>query len=146
MQKKLFLFFVLISSAVFAQKKPLDHSVYDSWQSVGSKQLTNNGVWATYIVSVQEGDGNLYFQETLTPSGRKLTVSRGTNLSFSNDSKFAALAIKPLFKDVRQAKIKKKKPDEMTKDTLAIVNLTTLNVTKIPRVKSFSFPKTNFIF
>jgi len=140
MRKKLFLFFVFISTAVFAQKKPLDHSVYDGWQSVGSKQLTNNGLWASYIVSPQEGDGNLYFQEALTPSGRKLTVARGTNLSFSNDSKFAALAIKPLFKEVRLAKIKKKKADEQTKDTLAIVNLTNLNVTKVPRVKSFSFP------
>ncbi|RZL21470.1 MAG: S9 family peptidase, partial [Pedobacter sp.] len=98
MQKKLFLFFVLISSAVFAQKKPLDHSVYDAWESVGSKQLTNNGLWASFVVSLQEGDGNLFFQETITPSGRKLKIARGTNLSFSNDSKFAALAVKPLFK------------------------------------------------
>lgn len=138
---KFFLFFMLIGGAVYAQKKPLDHSVYDAWQSVGSKQLSNNGTWAAYAISPQEGDGNFYFQETLTPSGRKLTVSRGTNLSFSNDSKFAALAVKPLFKDVRMAKIKKKRPDELTKDTLAIVNLTTLHVTKIARVKSFSFPE-----
>lgn len=140
MQKKLFLFFVLCSSAVFAQKKPLDHSVYDGWESVGAKQLTNNGVWAAYTINPQEGDGNYYFQETITPSGRKIKIPRGTNLSFSNDSKFAALAIKPLFKDVRMAKIKKKKPEEQTKDTLAILNLTTLNVTKVPRVKSFAFP------
>jgi dipeptidyl aminopeptidase/acylaminoacyl peptidase len=39
------------------------------------------------------------------------------------------------------AKIKKKKPEEMTKDTLGIANLTTLAVTKIPRVKSFKFPE-----
>jgi dipeptidyl aminopeptidase/acylaminoacyl peptidase len=140
MQKKLFLFFVLLSGAVFAQKKPLDHSVYDAWQSVGSKQLSNNGLWANFIINVQEGDGNLYFQET-APTNRKLKVDRGTNASFSPDSKFAALAIKPLFKDVRMAKIKKKKPDEMTKDTLAIVNLTSLSVTKIPRIKSFTFPE-----
>lgn len=140
MQKKLILFFVLLSGAVFAQKKPLDHSVYDSWQSVGSKQLSSNGLWANFIVNVQEGDGNLYFQET-APTNRKLKVDRGTNASFSPDSKFAALAIKPLFKDVRTAKIKKKKPDEMTKDSLAIVNLTMLSVTKIPRIKSFTFPE-----
>jgi len=140
MQKKLFLFFVLFSSAVFAQKKPLDHSVYDGWEAVGSKQLSNNGIWAGFVISPQEGDGNLYFHETAL-TVRKLKVARGTNLTFSNDSKFAALAIKPLFKDVRMAKIKKKKPDEQTKDTLAIVNLTTLNVTKVPRVKSFSFPE-----
>lgn len=140
MQKKLILFFVLLSSAVFAQKKPLDHSVYDTWESVGSKQLSNNGLWANFIINVQEGDGNMYFQET-GPANRKLKISRGTNAGFSPDSKFAALAIKPLFKDVRLAKIKKKKPDEMTKDTLAIVNLTSLTVTKVPRIKSFAFPE-----
>ncbi|MGE6219313.1 prolyl oligopeptidase family serine peptidase [Nubsella zeaxanthinifaciens] len=139
MQKKLILFFVLLNSAVFAQKKPLDHSVYDAWESVGSKQLSNNGLWANFIINVQEGDGNLYFQET-APTNRKLKIARGSNATFSPDSKFAALAIKPLFKDVRMAKIKKKKPDEMTKDTLAIVNLTSLAVTKVPRIKSFAFP------
>ena len=139
MQKKLILFFVLLNSAVFAQNKPLDHSVYDAWESVGSKQLSNNGLWANFIINVQEGDGNLYFQET-APTNRKLKIARGSNATFSPDSKFAALAIKPLFKDVRMAKIKKKKPDEMTKDTLAIVNLTSLAVTKVPRIKSFEFP------
>lgn len=139
MQKKLILFFVLLTSAVFAQKKPLDHSVYDAWESVGSKQLSNNGLWASYIINPQEGDGNLYLQETVT--AKKLKIARGTNISFSNDSKFAALAIKPLFKDTRQEKIKKKKPDEQSKDSLGIINLGTLAVTKVPRIKSFSFPE-----
>lgn len=139
MQKKLILLFLLFASVAYAQKKPLDHSVYDTWESVGAKQFTNNGLWAAYAVNQQEGDANLYFQETLT--AKKIKISRASFAQFSPDSKFAAFAIKPWYKDTRMAKIKKKKPDDMTKDTLGIANLTTLAVTKIPRVKSFKFPE-----
>lgn len=139
MQKKLILLFLLFASVAYAQKKPLDHSVYDTWESVGAKQFTNNGLWAAYAVNQQEGDANLYFQETLT--AKKIKIARASFTQFSPDSKFAAFAIKPWYKDTRMAKIKKKKPDDMTKDTLGIANLTTLAVTKIPRVKSFKFPE-----
>lgn len=149
MKKRLTLLFLFFTGVVFAQKKPLNHDVYDSWESVGAKQLSNDGMWAAYNINLQEGDANLYFQQVVT--GQKIKVSRGTapqfgfggntTSIFSADSKFAAFAIKPQFKDTRLAKIKKKKPDEMTKDSLGIVNLTTLAVTKIPRVKSFKFPE-----
>lgn len=148
MQKKLTFLFLLCASLAYAQKKPLDHTVYDTWESVGAKQLSNDGNWAAYSINQQEGDANLYFQHSLTT--QKLKVSRGTapqaNFGppislFSADSKFAAFAIKPWYKDTRLAKIKKKKPEEMTKDTLGIANLTTLTITKIPRVKSFKFPE-----
>ncbi|WP_316783993.1 prolyl oligopeptidase family serine peptidase [Pedobacter frigiditerrae] len=159
MQKKLTFFLLLTASVAFAQKKPLDHTVYDSWESIGTKQVSNDGLWVAHGVSVQEGDANLYFQNSL--NAQKIKISRGVAPSgggagfggpsgfgggsssslFSPDSKFAAFSIKPLFKDTRLAKIKKKKPDEMTKDTLGIANLTTLAVTKIPRVKSFKFPE-----
>ncbi len=139
MQKKLILLFLLFASVAYAQKKPLDHSVYDTWEFVGAKQFTSNGLWAAYAVNQQEGDANLYFQETLT--AKKIKISRASFAQFSADSKFAAFAIKPWYKDTRMAKIKKKKPDDMTKDTLGIANLTTLAITKIPRVKSFKFPE-----
>ncbi|MES1224426.1 MAG: hypothetical protein ABUT20_53520 [Bacteroidota bacterium] len=32
-----------ISLHLFSQKKPLDHSVYDSWQSIGEKAISNDG-------------------------------------------------------------------------------------------------------
>ncbi len=147
MQQKLTLLFLFCASLAFAQKKPLDHTVYDTWESLGAKQFSNDGNWAAYSINQQEGDANLFFQHSLT--AQKLKVSRGTapggfgggTSLFSPDSKFAAFAIKPWYKDTRLAKIKKKKPDDMTKDTLGIVNLTTLTVTKIPRVKSFKFPE-----
>eukprot|EP00388_Colpodella_angusta_P014308 GDKJ01035779.1.p1 GENE.GDKJ01035779.1~~GDKJ01035779.1.p1 ORF type:complete len:103 (+),score=6.78 GDKJ01035779.1:137-445(+) len=97
MQKKLTLLFLLLASFAYAQKKPLDHTVYDSWEAVGAKQLSNNGFWASYAVLPQEGDANLYFQQTQT--AQKIKVARASNAVFSADSKFAAFSIKPFFKD-----------------------------------------------
>lgn len=142
MQKRLTIILFFIVSFAYAQKKPLDHTVYDTWESVGTKQLSNNGQWAMYGVLQQEGDAQLYLSNLKTNT--KITVPRGINPQFSNDSKFAAFNIRPFNKDIRQAKIKKKKADEMPKDSLGIANLTTATVTKVARVKSYKFPEEGF--
>ena len=142
MQKRLTIILFFVVSFAYAQKKPLDHKVYDTWEAVGTKQLSNNGQLALYSVLQQEGDATLYITNFKTNS--KLTVPRAAVGQFSNDSKFAAFLIKPFYKDLRQAKIKKTKTDAMPKDTLGIANLTSNTVTKIARVKSFKMPETGF--
>ncbi|TCC88431.1 alpha/beta hydrolase family protein [Pedobacter hiemivivus] len=140
MLKKLIpLFLLFLSSVSFAQKKPLDHTVYNNWEAVGTKQLSNNGLWAAYVINKQEGDAVLYLNNLM--SNIKRNIARGANLQFSKDSKYAAFTIKPLYKDTREAKIKKKKPDEMTKDSLGIANLDNFDILKIPRVKSYKMPE-----
>ncbi|TDQ11109.1 S9 family peptidase [Pedobacter metabolipauper] len=140
MQKYLTIALLFLGGASFAQKKPLNHTVYDSWESISSKKLSNNGNWAAFGIAQQEGDGTLYLSNLLSNS--KIKVNRSESAAFSADSKFAAFTIKPFYKETRLAKIKKKKPDEMTKDTLGIANLTTLAIVKIPKVKSFKIPET----
>jgi len=139
MQKRLSIILFLVVNFAYAQKKPLDHAVYDTWESIGLKQLSNNGSWAMYGVLQQEGDAQLYLNNLKTNA--KLTIPRGMNAQFSNDSKFAVFSIRPFNKDIRQAKIKKKKPEEMPKDSLGIANLTSNTITKVARVKSFKFPE-----
>lgn len=131
--------FLFASQLLFGQKKPLNHSVYDAWQTIGYTGLSHNGQWAAYTVNPQEGDGNLYLQNTL--GNQKLTMARATPPLFTADGKFAAFTIKPLFAQVRLAKIKKKKTNQMPKDSLGFINLNTLAVTKVPHVKSFKLPK-----
>ncbi|MHA4895503.1 S9 family peptidase [Pedobacter sp. PWIIR3] len=145
MQKQFTLALLLFTGIAYGQKKPIDHTVYDSWESISSKKLSNNGVWSAFTVSQQEGDGVLYINNLVTNT--KLKINRGESFFFSPDSKYFAFAIKPIYSETRLAKIKKKKADEMTKDSLGILNLTTMAVTKIPRVKSFKFPQnaTSFI-
>jgi len=138
MQKKFIIVFLFFASAAVAQKKPLDHTVYDAWESVGTKQLSNNGQWAAFTILPQEGDGNLYLNST---SNTKIKIPRGEMLQFSADAKFAAFRIKPQFAATRLEKIKKKKAEEMVKDSLGLINLTTSAITKIPRVKSFKIPE-----
>lgn len=138
--KKIFCVALLMPSLLFAQKKPLDHTVYDSWQQVGEKIISNDGAWVVYNVSPQEGDGNL-FVVSLKEADKKTEIPRGYNATVSNDSRYVVFKIKPFFKDTREAKIKKKKPEEMPKDSLGILDLATLNVRKISKVKSFKMPE-----
>lgn len=130
---------LFVSIQGFAQKKPVDHSVYDAWESVGSKQISANGVWTSFEILQQEGDAKLNLIN-LT-NNTKIIVSRASKAQFTSDSKFAAFSIKPWYSDIRNAKIKKVKADDQTKDSLGITNLITNQTTKISRVKSFKIPE-----
>lgn len=126
------------SCVLLAQKKPLDHSVYDQWQSVTDKQISHDGRWIVYTVSPQEGDGETILQ-AFDRSYRKV-IPRGYGAVISGDSKYVILKIRPYFKSIREARIKRKMADEMPKDSLAIVSLGKDSVLKIARVKSFKLP------
>jgi len=132
-------FFLLCCFNVFAQKKPLDHSVYDGWQSIGERMISDDGKLVVYTITPQEGDALLVIQQT---DGKKLLeVPRGYAAKISPDAKFVAFKIKPSFQQTRDAKIKKKKADELPKDSLAIVTIADASIQKFPRVKSFKMPE-----
>ncbi len=133
----LLLFFSPIIS--FSQKKPLDHSVYDSWQSIGEKLISTNGKFVAYTINVQEGDNKLVIQKT---DGKILQeIERGYNVTISDDDKFVVFKIKPTYKQIRDAKIAKKKADDMPKDSLGIYDVDNNKLEKIARVKSYKMPE-----
>nr|MBP6687075.1 S9 family peptidase [Lacibacter sp.] len=59
----------------------------------------------------------------------------------TKDSRFLIFKIRPAFKDIRDARIKKKRPDELPKDTLAIVELGKDSMWKAARIKTFKTPE-----
>ncbi len=142
MRKYLFLLLFFVAVKSFAQKKPLDHTVYDSWQSIGEKMISNDGKFVVYTVNPQEGDGELVIQNP--QSKYKKTVARGYNATITEDSKYLLFKIKPLFQDTRQAKIKKKKGDDVPKDSFAIIELGKDSIIKITRVKNYKTPEKSF--
>ncbi|TMI75059.1 MAG: S9 family peptidase [Bacteroidetes bacterium] len=142
MRKIVFLALFFISQVVIAQKKPLDHSVYDGWQSIGERMISNDGKWVVYTVVVQEGDNELVIQSS--DAKYKKTIPRGYNAVITEDSRFVVFKIKPFFKDTRDAKIKKKKADDLPKDSLAIIKLGNDNVWKLQRVKDYKTPEKSF--
>lgn len=135
MKKNVIFLFLLFANLAYGQKKPLDHNVYDNWESVGIRQLSNNGQWAAYSIVKQEGDSRAYFHPLLSQT--KKEIPRAEQIKFTANSKYAAFLIKPRYDETRAAKIKKKKPEDMPKDSLGILNLTTMALTKVPAVKSF---------
>jgi dipeptidyl aminopeptidase/acylaminoacyl peptidase len=124
---------------VFSQKKPLDHTVYDGWQNIGERAISNNGKYIVYTINVQEGNGTLVIQQA--NGDKMIEVPRGYGAGISYDNAYVLFKIKPLYKETREARIKKKKPDEMPKDSLGIFALVTGKLTKLPAVKSFKLPE-----
>ncbi len=138
----LYIIFFLSSLIAQAQKKPLDHSVYDGWQSINNSQISNDGKWVVYEIQPQEGDGELIIQSA--GNTYKKDIPRGYNATITEDSRFVVFKIKPFFKDTRDAKIKKKKPDNSPKDSLAMVELGKEDIWKKPNGQSFKTPEKGF--
>lgn len=124
---------------LFAQKKPLDHTVYDGWQSIGEKIISNDGRWLAWTVTPQEGDADLFVQSA--NGFFKKQIPRGYNATITEDSRFLVFEIKPLYQDSRNARIKKKKPEDMPKDSFGILELGKDSVIKVARVASYKTPE-----
>ncbi|MDB5108978.1 MAG: peptidase [Mucilaginibacter sp.] len=123
------------ASAQKVSKKPLDHTVYDGWQSVTGDRISNDGKWILYVVKPQAGDADMVITDAANRN--KFHIARADTARFTADSKYAVSLIRPFYKDVRQAKIKKRKPAEFPKDTLGIITLGTKEVEKVASVRSF---------
>ncbi len=130
---------LLTLSAFAADKKPLDHTVYDGWKKISGEAISADGDHIVYVIEPQEGDAALVIRTVRT--GAMDTVARGTAPRISWDSRYAAFIIKAPFAETRKAKIAKKKPDQLPKDSLAILRFGADSLVRIPRVKSFKFPE-----
>lgn len=123
----------------FSQKKVLDHSVYDGWQSIGERKINASGDWIAYSVDVQEGDGTLIVQKT--DSSFQYSFPKGYAVNFSYDGKFVVFKIKPSYTEIRTAKIKKKKIEEMPKDSIVVLDLENNTIEKFADAISYKMPE-----
>ncbi len=147
------------TSDALAQKKPLDHDVYDSWQSVSGVKRSDDGRVLVWNVNPQEGDGTLYVRSfaslrmtnasRMTKKSRAaghserseestIAIPRGYQPTIDPDGKWVVCRIKPEFAKTRQERIDKKKKDEQSKDTLAVIDINTMQIRKFASVESYS--------
>ncbi|MCQ2162689.1 MAG: prolyl oligopeptidase family serine peptidase [Bacteroidales bacterium] len=131
----------LAPQAAKAQKKALDHDVYDSWQRVDAPKLSTDGRVLTYSVLPQQGDGTFFIKkEFVSKKGKvetkEIGIPRGYNAVLDPECRWVYLRIKPEYAKTRQEKIDKKK--ETTKDTMAVVDLKDLSIRKYGIVESFT--------
>ncbi len=122
-------------------KRPLDHTVYDQWNTIGSASLSNDGAWIMYSVRNGKGASTLFVRDA--KSGKEYSVKNGVGGKFTDDSRFTIYRVSPdpeLLKKLRKAK---KPANEMPKPKLEMLELGTGRLTTIEGVSSFQLPKEN---
>ncbi len=129
------LFLLSTFTMVSAQKKPLDHSVYDGWKSISDTQLTSDGKYIIYEINPQEGDGCLVVRRL--SDGKELIVPRGYKAQVAKNNLTACILIKAPYSKIRKARNKNTKKDKMPKDSLALINFDQMAVKKWELVKSY---------
>ncbi len=145
-------------------KRSLTHQDYDSWRSIQAQQISRDGRFVAYAFMPQDGDGEIVVRNIA--SGAEWRATRGyrppvpppddpaTNVGevlaaqarlvrpvFTADGRFVVFSIEPNKAEVNKAKKEKKKPEEMPKNALGIMDVSTGNVTRIEKVKNFQVPE-----
>src|SRR5215217_4459243 len=161
--------FALLATMVSAQqaapaKRALTHQDYDSWRSILAQQVSRDGKFVAYAYVPQDGDGEIVVRNIATgvdwraPRGYRPPLpppdDPGTNIAefqaeqarllrpvFTADSRFLVFTTEPTKAEVNKAKKDKKKPEDMPKNGLSIMDLSNGTVTRIERVKTFRVPE-----
>ena len=113
-------------------KKSLDHADFDIWNTIENEKISDDGRWVVYQVKPGEGDSKLYVYDGIT--GKEQIFGRGEGAKISADSKFVVFEIKPFSDSLKAQRRRKVKKEDLTKDTLAILELATAKLTKVADV------------
>ena len=155
-------FICLLVAVSFAQtaKRPLNHKDYDGWRTIAGQHLSADGKFLAYAMFPEEGDGEVVLRNLVTgkdshfPAGARPQQPaaasteegpppepRGTTIAFSSDSKFVAFSVFSLKADTDKARKEKKTAEQMPKDSMTIVELSSGKSTTVERVKRFAMPE-----
>jgi len=158
------MFATMLAAQQAPAKRPITHQDYDSWRSISAQQISRDGKFVAYAYVPQDGDGEIVVRNIATgvdwraPRGYRPPVpppdDPGTNVAefqaeqarllrpvFTADSRFLVFTIEPAKAEVNKAKKEKKKPEEMPKNGLGIMDLSNGTVTQVERVKTFRVPE-----
>jgi dipeptidyl aminopeptidase/acylaminoacyl peptidase len=127
---------LLCTTVTYAQqKKNLTPDDYGKWQSLGSTDLSPNGEWIAYAISVQEDNDTLYVLNQVTKKQFKLEF--GSNFEFSKDNQWLAYRIGVPYKEAEKL-TEQMKPVEYK---MGLLNLVTGKIETIKNIKSFGFSR-----
>src|SRR6266404_2943097 len=151
-----------------AAKRPLTHNDYDSWRAIQGQSLSRDGKFVAYALVPQDGDGEVVVRNLtsgvewraprgaapVNPPQRTPEAEPGPGPGagfgqgpfagrpfFTADSRFVVFQILPTKAETEKAKKEKKKPEEMPKNAMGIMDLSAGGVTRVDRVKSFQAPE-----
>jgi len=147
-----------------ATKRPLTHQDYDSWHSIQSPQISRDGKFIAYAFMAQDSDSEIVVRnlassvEWRAPRGYRPPApppddsipnvaeliaanARLSRPAFTADGRSVIFSIEPTKAELNKAKKEKKKPEDMPKNALGIMDTANGQVTRIEKVKSFQVPE-----
>jgi len=145
-------------------KRPLTHQDYDSWRSIQAPQISRDGKFVAYAYMAQDADSDVVVRNIVStiewraPRGYRppapppddslpnfgeiiAAQARLARPLFTADSRYVFFSIEPTKAEVTKAKKDKKKPEDMPKNALGIMDLSSGQVTRVERVKNFQVPE-----
>ncbi len=156
----------LLALAALAQqgslKRPLTHGDYDSWRSIQSQTLSRDGRFLAYALFPQEGDGELVLRDLGNGQERRESLGalppapdidpsslepgedpprRGVTIRFTSDGRYLISTANPSREETEKARRERKRPDEMPKDGLVLMDTASGAVTRIAEVKNMQVPE-----
>ena len=131
---------VMLSVTVLtAQKKILDHSDFNIWNTIENESISTDGEHVIYDLERGEADHFLKLRET--DGDLIFLYDRGTEGVFTYDSQYAIFKIKAWTDSVQEMKRRKVKKSKLPKDSLGIYHIKTGKLEKIARLKSMKLPE-----
>jgi dienelactone hydrolase len=132
------LFVVLAFSFAFSQdKKPMDHDVYDSWITIRGSSLSPDGKWFQYIYGAFDGDVTM--EVVALDGSRSYEIERAATPRFVG-SRYLVYSVVPSKAEVAEATRARRRPDEMPKNSLSILDLSTGDIYSREKIRTIRVP------
>ncbi len=129
---------IMISLQGISQKRPLTGDDILKWNRIGEQKISNDGQFIVYKTEPWKGDPELFVADS---RGKELIkIPCGSGSVITEDSKFLVFKISPQEDVIRSLKLKKTKKDDMPGNSMAILNLNTLQMDSFPDLQSFQVP------
>src|SRR5579883_3424318 len=146
------LFFALTIALPAQTKRPLNHRDYDGWSSIAPQVLSRDGKFLAYGLFPEDGDGQLVVRNLATgkeihegagaipPSPDPSNLEgpapdsapvRGIQIAFTHDGRYIIAGSFPSKAEMEKAKRDRKRPDEMPRNGMIIVDTATLTATHV---------------
>ena len=127
------LFFIQVTNA--QQKKWLSPDDYGKWQNIGASDLSPNGEWVAYQVTVQEDNDTLYVINRVSQKMYKLEFA--SSPEFSKDNQWIVYRIGLPFKEAEKLR-DQSKPIEYK---MGLLNLSSGKKETIQNINRFGFSR-----
>ncbi|MGF1556355.1 alpha/beta hydrolase family protein [Paucihalobacter sp.] len=139
MKSVLYLLILCFSINLFSQKKVLDHSDYDIWNTIQRETISPAGDFVMY--SLEKGEKDQHTRIKDNKANLVFEHERSERGSFTYDGNYAIFTIKPWKDSIIEMKRRKVKKEKMPKDSIGIFNLKTKSLHKIGNIKSYQLPE-----